>query len=115
MEFRHLGEFVGENRAGGPQGSASQDIVKEFWAAIVALVLGSAALRDFPDESVEWRYPEAYIRCLGDAYQPPDYLRQACERARRQKWDMMSRLIAVNDPYAFDPHTVIGIDDFGAG
>jgi len=81
----------------------------------VARVLGSAALRDFPDESVEYRYPEAYIRCFGGDYQPPDYLRQACERARLLKQDMTSRLIAVNDPYAFDPHTVVGIDDFGAG
>ena len=25
---------------------------------------------------------------------------------------MTSRLITVNDPYAFDPHTVVSIDDF---
>jgi hypothetical protein len=40
---------------------------------------------------------------FGEDYQPPDYLRQAYEQARRHKWYMTSRLITVNDPYAFDP------------
>src|SRR5215831_10834953 len=31
---------------------------------------------------------------------------------RRHKWYMTSRLITVNDPYTFDPHTVVDIDDF---
>jgi hypothetical protein len=70
------------------------------------------ALRYFPDESVGYSYPEAYIRYFGEDYQPPGYLRQAYEQARRHKWYMTSRLITVNDPYAFDPHTVADIDDF---
>src|ERR1700757_3631828 len=70
------------------------------------------ALRYFPDESVGYRYPEAYIRYFGDDYQPPDYLRQAYNRARRHKWYMTSRLITVNDPYTFDPRTLVDIDDF---
>ena len=70
------------------------------------------ALRYFPDESVGYRYPEAYIRFFGDDYQPPDYIRQAYKRARRHKWYMTSRLITVNDLYAFDPHAVARIDEF---
>ena len=70
------------------------------------------ALRYFPDESVEYSYPEAYVRYFGKDYQPPDYIRQAYERARRHKWYMTSRLITVNDPYAFDPHITVGIEDF---
>ena len=70
------------------------------------------ALRYFPDESVGYSYPEAYIRYFGEGYQPPDYLRQAYDRARQHKWYMTSRLITVNDPYAFDPRTVVDIDDF---
>jgi len=70
------------------------------------------ALRYFPDESVGYSYPEAYIRYFGEEYQPPDYLRQAYDRARRHKWYMTSRLITVNDPYTFDPRTVVDIDDF---
>src|SRR5438128_8555068 len=56
------------------------------------------ALRYFPDESVGYSYPEAYVRYFGEEYQPPDYVRQAYEQARRHKWYMTSRLITVNDP-----------------
>jgi len=70
------------------------------------------ALRYFPDEAVGYSYPEAYIRYFGEDYQPPDYLRQAYDGARRHRWYMTSRLITVNDPYTFDPHTAIDIDDF---
>ncbi len=70
------------------------------------------ALRYFPDESVGYSYPEAYIRYFGLDYQPPDYLRQAYHRARRHKWYMTSRLITVNDPYSFDPRAAVDIDDF---
>jgi hypothetical protein len=70
------------------------------------------ALRYFPDESAGYSYPEAYVRYFGDGHQPPDHVRQAYEQARRHKWYMTSRLITMNDPYAFDPHTVVGIDDF---
>jgi HD domain len=70
------------------------------------------ALRYFPDESVGYSYPEAYIRYFGTDYQPPDYLRQAYHRARRHKWYMTSRLITANDPYSFNPRAVVDIDDF---
>jgi len=70
------------------------------------------ALRYFPDESVGYTYPEAYIRYFGEDYQPPAYLRQAYEHARRHKWSMTARLITVNDVYAFDPHIVVDLDDF---
>jgi hypothetical protein len=70
------------------------------------------ALRYFPDESVGYPYPEAYVRFFGKNYQPPDYIRQAYERARAHKWYMTSRFITVNDLYSFDPHTELEIDDF---
>ena len=70
------------------------------------------ALRYFPDESVGYTYPEAYIHYFGEDYQPPAYLRQAYEQARRHKWSMTARLITVNDVYAFDPHIVVDLDDF---
>jgi len=70
------------------------------------------ALRYFPDESVGYAYPEAYVRYFGEDYQPPDYLREAYEQARRHRWYMTSRLITVNDPYAFDPHAEVDISDF---
>jgi hypothetical protein len=70
------------------------------------------ALRYFPDESVGYSYPEEYIRYFGEGYQPPDYLRQAYDRARQHKWYMTSRFVTLNDLYAFDPHAVADIDDF---
>jgi len=70
------------------------------------------ALRYFPDESVGYTYPEAYIRYFGTDYEPSAYLRQAYEQARRHKWSMTARLITVNDVYAFDPHIVVDLDDF---
>ena len=70
------------------------------------------ALRYFPDESVGYSYPEAYIRYFGKDYEPSAHLRQAYEQARRHKWYMTARLITVNDVYAFDPHIVVDIDDF---
>ena len=59
-----------------------------------------------------YSYPEPYIHYFGEDYQPPDYLRQACEQALRHKRYITARLITVNDVYASDPHIVIGIDDF---
>jgi hypothetical protein len=70
------------------------------------------ALRYFPDESVGYGYPDAYIRYFGEDYQPPNYIRQAYEQARQHKWYMTGRLITINDLYAFDPDVVVEIDDF---
>jgi hypothetical protein len=69
------------------------------------------ALRYFPEEFVGYSYPEPYIHYFGEDYQPPDYLRQACEQALRHKWCVTATLITVNDAYASDPDIVIGIDD----
>jgi HD domain len=70
------------------------------------------ALRYFPDESVGYGYPEAYVRYFGADYRPPEHIRQAYERARRHRWYMTSRLITVHDVYAFDPQSVVAIDAF---
>jgi hypothetical protein len=69
------------------------------------------ALRYFPDESVGYSYPDAYIRFFGEDYQPPEYIREAYEQARRHKWYMTSRLITVNDVYAFDPHAEVALEE----
>lgn len=70
------------------------------------------ALRYFADESVGYAYPEAYVRFFGKDYQPPAYIRQAYEEARKHKWYMSARLITLNDLYAFEPGVVVNIDDF---
>lgn len=70
------------------------------------------ALRFFPDESVGYSYPEAYIRYFGEDYEPEPYIHAAYELARNHRWYMTSRLITVNDLYAFDPNVDVTLDKF---
>ncbi len=70
------------------------------------------ALRFFPDESVDYYYPEMYVRLFGDNYQPEPYIVQAYEEAKKHKWYMTARLITLNDIYSFDPDAVVHWEDF---
>jgi hypothetical protein len=70
------------------------------------------ALRYFPDESVGYTYPEAYIDYFGPDYNPPDYIRREHQAARQHRWYMTSRLITINDIYSFDPDVVVDYDEF---
>jgi len=53
------------------------------------------ALRYFADESVGFKYPDAYNQCLGPDYEPPEYIQQAHREARAHRWYMTSRLIPI--------------------
>src|SRR5438552_4546392 len=57
------------------------------------------ALRYFPDESVGYTYPEAYISYFGPDYSPPDYIRREAAAARQHRWYMTSRRVTSNDIY----------------
>jgi len=70
------------------------------------------ALRYYPDESVGYSYPQAYIDYFGPDYRPPGYLRREAEAARRHRWYMTSRLITINDIYSFDPNAVVDFSEF---
>ena len=70
------------------------------------------ALRFFPDPSVGYEYPEAYIKLFGGDYQPEPYIVAEYERARNHKWYMTSRLITLNDIYSFDPNARVDLDAF---
>jgi hypothetical protein len=70
------------------------------------------ALRFFPDESVGYEYPEAYIRFFGADYKPEPYIVKAWEAAKNHKWYMTSRLITLNDLYSFEEGVVVDVDDF---
>ena len=70
------------------------------------------ALRYYPDESVGYTYPAAYIDYFGPDYNPPDYLRREAEAAREHRWYMTSRLVTINDIYSFDPNVVVDYDEF---
>lgn len=60
-------------------------------------------LRYFADESVGYKYPEAYKRYFGADYEPPEYVRQAHDEARAHRWYMTSRIVTIYDTYAFEP------------
>jgi hypothetical protein len=70
------------------------------------------ALRFFPDESVGYEYPEAYLKYFGPDYKPEPYIEEEYKRARNHKYYMTARLICINDIYSFDPDAVVNLDDF---
>jgi hypothetical protein len=70
------------------------------------------ALRFFPDESVGYDYPEAYIGYFGTDYVPPPYIQQAHREARQHRWYMSSRMITLYDLYSFDPNKVVRLETF---
>jgi hypothetical protein len=70
------------------------------------------ALRFFPDPSVDYEYPEAYLQTFGVDYVPPPHIWEAYKYARNHRWYMDARLVTMNDLYAFDPNAEISIDEF---
>jgi hypothetical protein len=70
------------------------------------------ALRYFPDESVGYTYPQAYIDYFGPDYRPPGYIRREYQAARQHRWYLTSRLITINDIYSFDPDATVDYDEF---
>jgi hypothetical protein len=70
------------------------------------------ALRFFPDESVGYAYPEAYVKYFGPDYQPEPHIVAEYKRARQHKWYMSARMICVNDLYSFDPNARVELEEF---
>jgi hypothetical protein len=70
------------------------------------------ALRFYPDESVGYQYPELYKTLFGADYKPEPHIDRAYREALAHKWYMTSRLITVNDLYAFDPNVRVELDEF---
>jgi hypothetical protein len=70
------------------------------------------ALRFYADESVGYAYPELYSKLFGADYQPDEYIERDYNMARNHKWYMTSRLICVNDLYAFDPDVQVELEEF---
>jgi hypothetical protein len=70
------------------------------------------ALRFFADESVGYQYPAMYTKLFGADYQPDAYIQEAYRYARNHTWYMSSRLITVNDLYAFDPNVQVELEEF---
>ncbi len=61
------------------------------------------ALRFYPDESVGYGYPEAYVKFFGPDYVPPEYIQRAYAEAKDHKYYMTGRIICLNDIYSFEP------------
>ncbi len=70
------------------------------------------ALRFYPDESVGYAYPEAYVRMFGADYRPDPYIDRDYQEARNHRWYMTARLVTLNDFYAFDPNVTVDIAEF---
>ncbi|MCW3837607.1 HD domain-containing protein [Sphingomonas canadensis] len=69
-------------------------------------------VRFYPDESVGYEYPEAYVRFFGADYRPDPHIDRAYQAARNHKWYMSARLVTINDLYSFDPDVVVELDEF---
>jgi hypothetical protein len=70
------------------------------------------ALRFFPDEANGYRYPELYTKLFGEDYVPEPYIQESYRYARDHTWCMSSRLITINDLYAFDPSVQVELEEF---
>ena len=70
------------------------------------------ALRFYPDPSVGYEYPEAYVKFFGPDYVVPDYLKREYEHARNHPWYMTSRIITINDIYSFEDNVEIDCAEF---
>lgn len=70
------------------------------------------ALRFYPDDEVGYEYPELYYQIFGHDYTPPEYIEQTYKMVRNHKWYMESRLVTVNDVYAFDPNAEVSFEPF---
>ena len=70
------------------------------------------ALRFFADESAGYHYPEMYVKLFGADYQPDAYIQRDYRYAREHRWYMTSRLICINDLYAFDPNVTVELEEF---
>ena len=69
-------------------------------------------LRFYPDESVGYAYPEAYVRLFGADFVPEPYVEREYRYALGHKYYMSARLLTVNDLYAFDPALQVGLEEF---
>ena len=71
-----------------------------------------STLRFFPDSDYGYEYPESYLRTFGEDYVPEPYLQRTYQKVRNHKWYEHSRLVTVNDLYAFDRSKTVSIEPF---
>ncbi len=59
------------------------------------------ALRFYEDPEYGYSYPDLYRQIFGSDYRPEPYIQQTYESVRKHKWYVDSRMVTVNDLYAF--------------
>ncbi len=70
------------------------------------------ALRFYEDKEHGYEYPDLYRRMFGYDYQPEPYIVRAWTTAKKHKWYFESRMVTVNDLYAFEPNVHPTLDQF---
>ena len=70
------------------------------------------ALRFYADDSVGYKYPDAYLKLFGPNYKPDPYIEAEYKSARNHKWYMTGRTICICDIYAFDPNKKVKLEEF---
>lgn len=70
------------------------------------------ALRFFEDKEHGYEYPDLYRRMFGVDYKPESYIERAYQTAKKHKWYYESRMVTVNDLYAFEPNVHPTLDQF---
>ena len=70
------------------------------------------ALRFYPDPSVNYEYPEMYIKYFGPDYKPGAHIEAAYKYAKEHRWYMEARMITLYDDYSFDPNAKPSIEPF---
>jgi HD domain len=70
------------------------------------------SLRFYADESVGYKYPDAYLKLFGPDYRPDAYIEEDYKRFRNHKWYMTGRTICICDIYAFDPNKKVKVEEF---
>jgi hypothetical protein len=104
---------IGLNLMGTDHGYWCAQLVAPYVTEQVAWAIQHhQALRFFPDKDYDYEYPQTYIELFGEDYKPAPYIVQAYEQAKKHKWYETSRLITINDLYAFDRNLSVDVDDF---
>ncbi|MDR2216298.1 MAG: HD domain-containing protein [Nevskiaceae bacterium] len=70
------------------------------------------ALRFYDDKENGYEYPDLYRNVFGVDYQPEPYIREAWEMAKKHQWYYESRMVTVNDLYAFEPNVNPQLEQF---
>ena len=70
------------------------------------------ALRFYADEEHGYSYPDLYRRMFGSDYKPEPYIEQTYQKVRKHKWYFESRMVTVNDLYAFEQNVNPALEQF---